>query len=79
MFFAPKGIPEAALKELRQAFIQTWDDPLFPAEYKQLTAEAADPVTGEEIEEALKNIPNDPKIQKVYRQIIGAGPLPPSR
>lgn len=79
VFFAPRGIPDAALKALRQAFVKTWKDPLFPEEYKRLTAEAADPVTGEEIEEALKKIPNDPKIRKVYQQIIGAGPLPLSR
>ena len=52
---------------------------MFPAEYKRLTAEPADPVTGEEIQQALKNIPNDPQIQKVYQQIIGAGPLPLGR
>ena len=79
VFFAPRGIPDVALKALRQGFVNTWKDPLFPEEYKRLTGEPADPVTGEEIEEALKNIPKDRKIRKVYQQIIGAGPLPPSK
>ncbi len=37
----------------------------------------ADPITGEEIEQTLRNRPKDPKLMKLYRQLIGAGPLPP--
>ena len=78
-FLVPKGIPPAALKALRQAFADTWKDPAFAKEYKQLTGEPADPVWGEEIHRALEQVPKDPKIKKTYKQIVGAGPLPPSR
>ncbi|NIO09073.1 MAG: hypothetical protein GTO40_14085 [Deltaproteobacteria bacterium] len=78
-FLVPKGIPPQALKELRQAFAKTWEDPAFAKEYKELTGEPADPVTGEEIEAALKEVSKDPKIKKIYKQIVGAGPLPPVR
>ncbi len=78
-FLVTKGIPDAALKALRQAFAKTWKDPIFAKEFKKLTGEPADPVTGEEIHRALEQIPADPEIKKVYKQIVGAGPLPHAR
>ncbi len=56
-----------------------WKNPAFAKEYKKLTGEPADPVTGEEIHRALEQVPQDPKIKKAYRQIVGAGPLPLAR
>jgi hypothetical protein len=44
-----------------------------------MVGEGVAPVTGEQIEEALAQIPTDPKIKEVYKQIIGGGPLPPVR
>ncbi len=78
-FLVPKGIPKEALMALRQAFAETWKDPAFAKEYKQLTGEPADPVTGEDIHRALKQIPKNPEVKKTYKRIVGAGPLPPAR
>ena len=75
----PKGIPDAALKALRTGFKQIWKDPQFAKDYRRLAGEPALPVTGEEIEAALKKVPKDPKIMKIYRQVISAGPLPSAR
>lgn len=79
VFFAPKGIPEVALKALKEAFNKVWNDPQFTEEYQRVTGEPPDPITGEEIEQVLRQIPKDPKVVEVYKQIIGAGPLPASR
>ena len=79
IFFAPKGIPETALKALKEAFKKTWKDPQFAKAYRRRTGEPADPVTGEEIERVLQQLPKDPKIMKVYKQVIGGGPLPSSK
>ncbi len=79
LFMVPRGVPEAALRALREAFNKIWNDPQFAKEYKRLTNEPADPVSGKEIDRALQRIPKDPKIRKIYKQIVGAGPLPPSR
>lgn len=79
VFFAPKGIPEPALGALREGFNKLWKDTEFLKEYERITGEPADPITGEEIEQALGQIPKDPKVVEVYKQLIGAGPLPPSR
>lgn len=79
VFFTQRGIPEPALKALREAFNKTWKDPQFAEEYQRLTGEPTSPVTGEEIHQALRQIPTDPKVVEVYRRIIGGGPLPPAR
>ena len=79
IFFTSKRIPELARKALRQAIKKTWKDPAFGAEYQRMLGEGVAPVTGEQIEEALAQIPTDPKIKEVYKQIIGGGPLPPVR
>ena len=67
------------MKDLKEAFKKTWKDPQFAIDYKRRTGEPADPVAGEEIERVLQQLPKDPKIMKVYKQVIGGGPLPSSR
>lgn len=79
VFFAPKGLPEPALKALREGFSGLWKDQEFLKEYEKVTGEPADPITGEEIEQVLAQIPTDPKVFDLYKQIIGAGPLPSAK
>lgn len=79
VFVAPKGIPEPALRALKSAFDRTWADPQFAKDYERLTKDDPSPVGGETIEQALHALPQDPRIMEVYKQLIGAGPLPPSR
>jgi tripartite-type tricarboxylate transporter receptor subunit TctC len=79
VLFAPKGIPEAALRDLREAFSKIWSDAQFAEEYRRLIQEPMDPITGDEIEKGLAQIPKDPKIMQIYKEITGAGPLPLAR
>jgi tripartite-type tricarboxylate transporter receptor subunit TctC len=78
-YFVPKGIPEPALKILRESFNRMLNDPQFAREFERLTSEEADPMTGEQIENVLREMPKDPRIAEVYKQLIGAGPLPAAR
>ena len=78
-FLAPRGIPNGALKALNEAFDKIWKDPLFPGDYKRMTGEPADPVTGNEMDRSLQQVPKDPKVMKAYKRLIGGGPLPPSK
>ncbi len=78
-FLAPKGIPEGALRALQGGFRRVWKDPEFAMEYRHLTGQPSDPVTGEEIHQAIKQLPKDPRIARIYKQITGGGPLPPVR
>lgn len=78
-FFVHKQVPGEAIKALREAFDKVWNDPEFLREYERVVGEPAEPITGAEIEEVLRNIPRDPKVMEVYKQLVGAGPLPSAR
>jgi hypothetical protein len=78
-YLAPKGIPSQALAELREGFNKVWVDPKFAEEYHQLTRESADPVNGEEIDKVLRQMPMDPRVMDVYKQLAGGGPMPPNK
>lgn len=77
VFFASRGIPQAARQDLKEAFYKVWHDPQFRQEYNVL--EPSNPITGNEIEQLLQQMPKDPKIIEIYKQIMGAGPLPFTR
>jgi hypothetical protein len=79
VYFAPRGIPEEASSALRQAFRSIWNDPQFAKDYERLAAEPAEPITGEEIEKFLREIPEDSKITTIMQQIFGLGPIPAAR
>ena len=79
VFFVHKAVPKEVLRSLKEAFGKMWRDPEFPKEYYRVVAEPLMPVTGPEIEEALRKMPRDPKVMEVYKQLISAGPLPSAR
>jgi hypothetical protein len=79
IFFVHREIPEAALKALREAFSKVWKDPQFMEEYERMTQEQADPMTTEDFEELLRNMPKDPKVLDTYKQLLAAGPMPAAR
>lgn len=79
IFLVHRGVAEPALAALREAFDKVWRDPQFAEEYLQLTREPLDPITGEEMEEILRQMPRDPKVMETYKQVIGGGSLPPGR
>jgi len=76
VFVASKGIPEPALRALREAFNKVWSDAQFLKEFERLTQEKPDPVMEREIEQTLAQRPQDPRVLETYQQVIGAGPLP---
>lgn len=79
-FIASKGIPTEALAALKKAFNKIWSDPQFPAAYSHIAlGDPGDPMTGEQIERVLQERPTDPKIDKLYRQLLGSGPVPPAQ
>jgi len=79
VYFAPKRIPEEAVAALREAFKKIWADPQFAKEYERTTAEPVEPISGEEIESFLQQVPKDPKVNALVQQVLGAGPLPATR
>jgi len=79
VFVAPKGIPEPAMRELSAAFNKIWADPQFAKDYENLTKDDASPVRGDTIEQVLRDLPKEPRIMEVYKQVTGPGPLPPGK
>ncbi len=76
IFYVHRKIPQAAQKELKQAFDKVWKDPEFLKEYEFITRQKATPVTGDQYTKIIAGRPRDPKVLKVYKQLTGAGPLP---
>ena len=79
IFFVHKSIPAAALRALRDAFDRVWKDPQFIEEYEQTTGERADPMTADDFSDLLRQMPRDPKVIETYKQLLGAGPVPPGK
>jgi len=79
VFVAPKGIPEPAMRELSAAFNKIWADPQFAKDYENLTRDDVSPVRGDTIEQVLRELPREPRVMEIYKQVIGPGPLPPGK
>jgi tripartite-type tricarboxylate transporter receptor subunit TctC len=79
VYFAPNGMPQEAAAALRAAFGKIWEDPQFAREYERNTAEPTEPITGEEIEKFLQQVPKEEKVRTIVNQVLGPGPLPAAR
>jgi hypothetical protein len=67
------------VQALQAAFRKTYQDPEFHKEYKKFTADDPTPLPPENHEKVIDEIPREPEVVKIFKQIIGAGPLPPRR
>jgi len=77
-FFVHKAVPPKTLRVLKTAFDRVWKDPEFKKEYEKVTRQKAEPMTGKDYMDLLRNRPKDPKVTKLYKQIASSGPLPSS-
>lgn len=71
------GTPPELVKILREAMVQTFKDPGFPQDFKKLMGREPTPLTGEEVEKAIRDLPRDPEVIALYKKLAEAGPLPP--
>src|SRR5882724_1354209 len=76
-FILPPGTPKDRVEILKEAFRKTYGDPEFFREYKKLTADEPTPLLPDAHEKTIREIPRDPEIAAIFKQIAGAGPLPP--
>jgi tripartite-type tricarboxylate transporter receptor subunit TctC len=75
-YILPPGTPNEIVSTLRGAMVKAFKDPEFPKEYKKLLAAEPTPLTGEEVQSAIKGLPRDPEIVGLYKRIAEGGPLP---
>lgn len=73
----PPGTPPELVKILREAMAQTFKDPGFRQDFKKLMGREPTPLTGEEVEKAVRELPRDPEVIALYKKLAEAGPLPP--
>jgi hypothetical protein len=45
-------------------------------EYKKLMGDPPNPLDGEELERAIKELPRDPEVVQLYQKLAGSDPLP---
>ncbi len=74
--FSP-GTPKEAVQIIREAMRKSFADPEFPAYYRKLMGDDPNPLGGEELEQAIKELPRDPEVVQLYQKIAGGDPLPP--
>jgi hypothetical protein len=69
--FLPKGSPQEAVRDLRQAFQALPQDQDFVTDFKKITGQAPDLVPANEVETIFERIRNvDPKIKDVLKKSI---------
>jgi hypothetical protein len=62
---------------LREAVTKAFNDPGFAKEFKKLTGVEPSPITAEEIDTAIKEIPRDAETIALYKHLADHRPLPP--
>ena len=71
------GTPPELVKILREAMARTFKDPGFQQDFKKLMGREPTPLTGEEVEKAIRDLPRDPEVIALYKKLAEADPLPP--
>lgn len=71
------GTPPELVKILRDAMAKTFKDPAFQQEFKKLMGREPSPLTGEEVEKAVRELPRDAEVIALYKKLADSGALPP--
>jgi tripartite-type tricarboxylate transporter receptor subunit TctC len=75
-YIFPPGTPKEPVRIMREAMRKAFADPEFPIQFKQLMGDPPAPLSGEEVEQAIKELPRDKEVVELYKQMAGGGPLP---
>lgn len=76
-FILPPGTPPERVETLRAAFQKVFNDPEFQKDYKKLVGDNPSPLAAEGVQQAVQSLPREPSIVELFKQVTGAGPLPP--
>lgn len=76
-YILPPGTPPEIVKILREAMVKAFNDPGFPEEFKKLMGNDPSPLTGEEVEKAIRELPREAETIALYKKMAEHGPLPP--
>jgi hypothetical protein len=59
------------------AMAKSFKDPGFPKEFQKLTGGVPEPISGDLLEAAIKEIPRDPETVALYKHLADHRPMPP--
>ena len=76
-YIFPPGTPREPVRIIREAMRKAFADPEFPKEYIKLMGDGPNPLGGEELEQAIKELPRDKEVVELYKKLAGGGSLPP--
>jgi tripartite-type tricarboxylate transporter receptor subunit TctC len=75
-YVMPPATPPEIVRTLRGAMAKAFNNPEFAKEFKKLMGSDPSPLTGEEMDSALRELPRDPGILDLYKKMTEHGPLP---
>lgn len=76
-YILPPGTPREQVKILQEAVVKAFGDPGFHSDYKRLVGDEPTPLTPEEMDKAISQLPRDREIVDLFKKIAGGDPLPP--
>lgn len=76
-YVLPPATPPETVKSLREAFNRSFKDPMFAQEFKKLMGSEPTPLTGEQVEASIRQLPRDPEVISLYKKMAENGPIPP--
>lgn len=76
-YIFPPGTPKDRVQIIRDAMRKAFADPEFPVEYRKLMGDDPAPLGGEELEQAIRDLPRDQEVVRLYQRLAGGDPLPP--
>lgn len=76
-YVLPPGTPPEIVKTLREAMVKSFKDPGFTQDFKKLMSSDPSPLTGEEVEASIRELPREPEVIGLYKKMAEHGPLPP--
>jgi tripartite-type tricarboxylate transporter receptor subunit TctC len=75
-YIFPPGTPKDRVQIIREAMRKAFADRDFPGEFHKLMGDDPAPMSGEELERAIKELPRDKEVVQLYQKLAGADPLP---
>ena len=75
-FVLPPGTPKDRAQVLQEAMRKTFEDPEFHKEFKKLVAIEPTPLTPEELENLIRDLPREPEVIELFKKVTGGDPLP---
>ncbi|MBM4296130.1 MAG: hypothetical protein FJ143_00135 [Deltaproteobacteria bacterium] len=75
-YVVPPATPAEIVKILRAATARAFADPEFSKEFRKLMGSEPSPLTGEEMESAMRELPRDAATLDLYKKMTEHGPLP---